>query len=257
MKKLITIISILLVFLMLADTASAYTVKEGDTLTSIATQHNLTINELIVSNPQIKNEDLIYIGETLNIVAKNETSPQEKEEFPDKNLLLLAEVVRKEAQTETELEKINEAIDGLAAAPVEVQVQDEVVKEDEKPSELSKYSEKEIDLLARLVRAEAQTEPFEGKVAVACVVLNRIESPLFPDTMKEVIYERKQFQPVSNGQINKPADQESIDAVIAALTTQRDMAPGSLFFYNPDIATSRWLDSRATTLVIGQHVFKK
>jgi N-acetylmuramoyl-L-alanine amidase len=255
MKKLITTISILLIFLMLADTVSAYTVKEGDTLTSIASQHNLTINELIENNPQIKNEDLIYIGETLNIEAKNETSPLEKEEVSDKGLKLLAKGVRKEAQTEEELEKINEAIESLSA-PDEVQVA-EVVKEVVQPSELSKYTEQEIDLLARLVRAEAQTEPFEGKVAVACVVLNRIESPLFPDTMKEVIYERKQFQPVSNGQINKPADQESIDAVIAALTDHRDMAPGSLFFYNPDIATSRWLDSRATTLVIGQHVFKK
>jgi N-acetylmuramoyl-L-alanine amidase len=118
-------------------------------------------------------------------------------------------------------------------------------------------SDSEINLLARLVRAEAQTEPLEGKIAVACVVLNRVESPQFPDTINEVIYAPGQFQPVKNGEIDKPADEESIQAVKAALTDKRQLAPGALFFYNPTIATSRWLDSRATTLEIGQHVFKK
>lgn len=115
----------------------------------------------------------------------------------------------------------------------------------------------EIDLLARLVRAEAQTETFEGKVAVACVVLNRVEHPQFPDSVKDVIYQDGQFQPVQNGAINKPADEESIRAVNAALTEQRELASGALFFYNPAIATSRWLDSRETTIVIDSHVFKK
>jgi spore germination cell wall hydrolase CwlJ-like protein len=118
------------------------------------------------------------------------------------------------------------------------------------------YSESELDLLARLVRAEAQTEPFEGKVAVARVVINRVDSSQFPDTIKEVIYQKGQFQPVSNGEINKPADDESIKAVEAALSTMTNAANGSLFFYNPDIATSRWLDSRVTAVIIGQHVFK-
>jgi N-acetylmuramoyl-L-alanine amidase len=126
----------------------------------------------------------------------------------------------------------------------------------EEPVNLN-LSDTEIDLLSRLVRAEAQTEPLEGKVAVACVVLNRVESPQFPDSIKEVIFAPGQFQPVKNGEINKPADEESIQAVKAALSEQRQLAPGALFFYNPAIATSRWLDSRETTLVIGQHVFKK
>ncbi|MEH7085731.1 cell wall hydrolase [Neobacillus drentensis] len=120
-----------------------------------------------------------------------------------------------------------------------------------------RLSNNEIDLLARLVRAEAQTEPYKGKIAVACVVLNRIENKKFPDTLKEVIYAPGQFQPVQNGEINKPADKESIKAVKAALSEQRQLVPGALFFYNPANATSRWLDSRKTTMVIGRHVFKK
>ncbi|GAE27784.1 putative Cell wall hydrolase [Halalkalibacter wakoensis JCM 9140] len=117
-------------------------------------------------------------------------------------------------------------------------------------------TDQEFDLLARIVRAEAQTEPFEGKVAVADVVLNRVESSHFPDTVKEVIYEPRQFQPVSNGQYKRPADQESIEAVEAALSDMRNISEDSLFFYNPDIATNRWLDTRKTAVVIGQHVFK-
>jgi N-acetylmuramoyl-L-alanine amidase len=118
-------------------------------------------------------------------------------------------------------------------------------------------SNDELELLARLVRAEAQTESFDGKVAVACVVLNRVEHPQFPDSIKEVIYQPGQFQPVQNGAIEIPADEESINAVNAALNEQREFAAGSLFFYNPAIATSRWLDSRETTAIIGSHVFKQ
>jgi spore germination cell wall hydrolase CwlJ-like protein len=118
------------------------------------------------------------------------------------------------------------------------------------------FSEYEKDLLARLVRAEAQSEPYNGKVAVAEVVLNRINSGKFPSTVEGVIYQRGQFSPVSNGSINKPADSDSRRAVDQAIASS-DALYGSLFFYNPDTATSRWLDSKPTTVAIGNHVFKK
>ena len=126
-----------------------------------------------------------------------------------------------------------------------------------KPKVTVGYSKNELDLLARLVRAEAESEPYQGKVAVACVVLNRVASPSFPDSIKEVIYQKGQFQPVRNGEINQPADGDSIKAVEEALNENGNIAAGSLFFYNPSTATNRWLDSRDTTLVIGHHVFKK
>ena len=121
----------------------------------------------------------------------------------------------------------------------------------------SNVSAYEKDLLARLVRAEAESEPYSGKVAVAVVVLNRVDSSSFPNSISAVINQAGQFSPVSNGEINKPADSESIRAVNEALTTKRSLGAGSLFFYNPKTATSRWLDSRPTTLVIGNHTFKK
>jgi N-acetylmuramoyl-L-alanine amidase len=121
-------------------------------------------------------------------------------------------------------------------------------------------SSAEKDLLARLVHAEAKGEPFAGKVAVATVVLNRVDHPDFPNTIKEVIYERSggyyAFTPVQNGEINKPADGEAYRAVEEALAF-RGLGNGSLFFYNPKTAKSQWLRSKQVTVVIGNHVFAK
>lgn len=121
-------------------------------------------------------------------------------------------------------------------------------------------SQADKDLLARLVHAEAKGEPFAGKVAVATVVLNRVDHPNFPNTIRQVIYERSggyyAFTPVQNGEINKPADREAYRAVEEAIAF-RGLGSGSLYFYNPKTAKSEWIRSRQVTVVIGNHVFAK
>lgn len=118
----------------------------------------------------------------------------------------------------------------------------------------------EKDLLARLVNAEAKGESYAGKVAVATVVLNRVESNDFPDTVKSVIYQVSNghyaFTPVQNGAINQPASAESKRAVNEAIA-MKGLGNGSLFFYNPKTAQSKWIKSRPVTTVIGNHVFAK
>lgn len=114
--------------------------------------------------------------------------------------------------------------------------------------------EEEKKLLARLVQAEAEGEPFAGKVAVANVVLNRVEHEQFPDTVKEVIYQRNAFEPVQNGSINEPATEEAIQAVEEALTDD-GKDEELLYFYNPDTATSDWIFSREVVKTIGNHSF--
>ena len=116
--------------------------------------------------------------------------------------------------------------------------------------------EEEKDLLARLVTAEANGEPYEGKVAVATVVLNRVDHEQYPDSIKEVIYEERQFQPVDNGMINNPATAEAEEAVNEAIARQ-GTGKGSLNFYNPDIVDSEWHRSKTVTAEIGNHVFTK
>ncbi|MGV2941350.1 cell wall hydrolase [Mesobacillus sp. LC4] len=113
--------------------------------------------------------------------------------------------------------------------------------------------EEEVKLLARLVHAEAKGEPYEGKVAVAEVVLNRVENEQFPDSVKEVIYQKNAFQPVQNGAINKPAGEEAIKAVEDALENENKI--DSLYFYNPDTATSQWIFTRDVVKTIGKHAF--
>jgi N-acetylmuramoyl-L-alanine amidase len=200
----------------------AYNVEKGDTMTEIAKEHGLTLKELAKANPHIEDLDLIIVGQQI----KTETTSTSSQPLKESNSNKTKKVMVPETKVSSSNEKVS-------------------------------ISEDEIDLLARIVRAEAQTEPFEGKVAVASVVLNRVESSQFPNTIKKVIYQPGQFQPVSNGAINKPADKQSIKAVRAALSDLKNIAKDSLFFYNPKIATNRWLDTRKTTVVIGQHVFKK
>jgi N-acetylmuramoyl-L-alanine amidase len=116
------------------------------------------------------------------------------------------------------------------------------------------------DLMARLVQAEAKGESYAGKVAVATVILNRMDHPDFPNTVKGVIYQVDggyyAFTPVKNGAINNPAGAESKRAVNEALAL-RGTGKGSIYFYNPKTAASTWILSRPVTTRIGNHVFAK
>ena len=120
----------------------------------------------------------------------------------------------------------------------------------------SGLSASDKDLMARLVRAEAQGEPYAGKVAVATVILNRVSSSDFPNTVSSVIYQSGQFSPVANGEINKAADSDSVRAVNEAIAN-RGQGAGSLFFYNPKTSTNTWITHRPVTVVIANHTFAK
>ncbi|UTV34838.1 cell wall hydrolase [Bacillus altitudinis] len=126
------------------------------------------------------------------------------------------------------------------------------IKKDNKTT-INKNSE--VDLLARLIRAEAQGESYSGKVAVGEVVINRVNSSEFPNTIEAVIYQSGQFSPVSNGSINKPADSDSLKAAQEALGSGSNVGD-ALYFYNPRTASNHWLDSKPTKAVIGSHNFK-
>ena len=118
----------------------------------------------------------------------------------------------------------------------------------------SSSSSGDLYLLARLVHGEARGEPYKGKVAVAAVVLNRVKSSSFPNTIAGVIYQRGAFDAVSDGQINMQPDNESIRAARDAMNGW-DPSHGCLYYYNPKTATSRWMLSRPVLLRIGQHAF--
>ncbi|WP_315073201.1 cell wall hydrolase [uncultured Clostridium sp.] len=116
----------------------------------------------------------------------------------------------------------------------------------------------DIDLMAKVVSAESRGEPYAGKVAVASVVLNRTIDPHFPNTIKEVIFQKNAFSCVKNGQINASADQDCYDAVYDAIRGI-DPTNDALFFYNPAIATCTWMKEtqKINETTIGHHTFFK
>ncbi|MCO0599755.1 cell wall hydrolase [Peribacillus butanolivorans] len=115
-------------------------------------------------------------------------------------------------------------------------------------------SENDKDLLARLVHAEAKGEPYRGKVEVAGVVLNRLDSNEFPDTIHEVIYQKNQFSPVGDGSINKAAGADAKRAVNEAIAIH-GYTNDALYFWNPSISDSEWMKQLEVIKIIGGHHF--
>lgn len=113
----------------------------------------------------------------------------------------------------------------------------------------------EVDLLARLVAAEAEGEPYTGQVAVAAVILNRVQSPQFPNSISGVAYQPLAFESVMNGLIWRRAPSaEAYNAARDALNGW-DPSYGSLFFWNPSKPVSPWIWTRNIIVHIGNHVF--
>lgn len=114
--------------------------------------------------------------------------------------------------------------------------------------------ENELELLAKAVHAEAKGEPYEGQIAVAAVILNRVEHPEFPNTVAGVIYEPLAFEVVANGTINQSPNEQARQAAYEALHGL-DPTGGAIYFYNPVTASSSWIKSRPVMKSIGKHVF--
>ena len=121
--------------------------------------------------------------------------------------------------------------------------------------ETSSYNN-DLNLLARIINGEARGESYTGQVAVGAVVLNRVRSSSFPNTISGVIYQPGAFTAVSDGQINKPVVQTCVNAARDAMNGW-DPSGGALYYYNPAIATSSWIWSRPVVARIGNHVFCK
>lgn len=209
MKKLITLLTIVASLFVAASPSFAesyYIVKSGDTMSQIASESGLSLQEFMAANPQVKSANLIYPGEKLTI---NDGQPSQS------------------------------------------------MAVDSKQNSIS-ISPADRDLLARLVHAEADGEPFAGQVEVANVVLNRVDSTQFPNSIPGVINQPGQFQAVSDGAINQAPDATNYKAVDEAIENRHN--DGSLYYYNPAISTSdncAWFATLQTVTVIGHHIFKK
>ena len=123
-------------------------------------------------------------------------------------------------------------------------------------SSSGRYSSSDLYLLARCVYGESRGEPYVGQVAVAAVVLNRVKSAAFPNSISGVIYQPYAFTCVSDGQLYLEPDQSAYNAARDAMNGW-DPTNGCLYYYNPATATSAWIWSRPIMLQIGRHNFCK
>lgn len=112
----------------------------------------------------------------------------------------------------------------------------------------------DIELLARIIHAEAGSEPYIGKVAVGAVIMNRVQNPKFPSSIAGVVYQPHAFESVSNGLYSKPASKASRKAAQDAISGW-DPSGGALYFFNPAKTRNAWIWARKIINRIGKHVF--
>lgn len=114
----------------------------------------------------------------------------------------------------------------------------------------------DINLLARVISAEARGEVYEGQVAVGAVILNRVEHPSFPNSIAGVVYQKGAFTCMTDGQINQPVADSAYRAARDAINGL-DPSGGAIYYFNPNTATSSWIWSRPAIKTIGKHIFCK
>lgn len=131
-------------------------------------------------------------------------------------------------------------------------------KDGNKSYAASSNSKSDLQLMARAINGEARGEPYEGQVAVGAVILNRVRSSSFPNTIAGVIYEPGAFTAVADGQINVPiAEDSTVYKAAQDALNGWDPTGGAIYYFNPDTATNKWIWSRPLIKQIGKHRFCK
>lgn len=233
--------------------AASHTVAPGESLWKISTRYGITIDQLKRANNLTT--DTIFSGQTLYIPEGQQLYTVK----PGDSLYIIGtrygmsvrELMDRNRLTSTMIypgQKLNVSPGAAAPAPAGRGA----------AGNLTNFSASEFDILARIITAEADDQSYETKVAVGAVVLNRVASPLFPDTIRGVVYQvdsggRYQFEPVANGWINRPPSAEAISAARDALSGW-DPTNGALFFWESWVKSS-YLNNRTLAANIGAFTF--
>lgn len=231
-----------------------YTVKSGDTLYLIAQRYGTTVDALKRANNLSSN--YLWVGQRLTITSGSTTAASGSSyKVQSGDTLYL--IAKKYGITVDALKKAN----GLSGSYLWVGQTLKIPttsKSSVTSNSVYNLSQSDIDLLARLVRAESEGEPYIGQVAVAATILNRLKDPRYPNTVPGIIYQvdngRYQYSPVLDGRINLAPNASAYKAVQAALTGW-DPSNGANGFYNPSLTNSQWVRSHPVTVRIGNHVF--
>jgi N-acetylmuramoyl-L-alanine amidase len=227
-----------------AASAADYTITQNDTLYKIGILFNTPVSILKTDNKLTS--DNIYPGQVLNVPAELYSIKS------GDSLYLISKRYNVDLNA---IRKANNKWDNNLIPGIKL------ILPGIKPisGAIINYTIDEVDLLARLITAEATGQPYDAMVAIGGVVVNRVQSKEWPNTITNVIYHVAggyyQFTPVKNGYINNPASDTAIRAARVAIAGQ-DSSKGAMFYFD-DSSTNQWLWSKPITVQIGRMVFVK
>lgn len=255
-KIVVSILIVVLVVLStagLAEAGTAYTVQAGDSLYLISNRFGTTVPNLKSANGLTSNS--VYVGQRLVIpggsgASATNTGSRYTVQAGDN----LYKISVKFGVTVNSIKKANKLWKDMLYPGQKLTIPGRSSREAVVASR--SFSRSELDLLAKAVFAEARGEVYEGQVAVAAVILNRVKNPNFPNTISGVIYQPGAFTAVTDGQINLAPNQSAYNAVRDAINGW-DPSKGAIYYWNPATAQSKWVWSRPVTVQIGNHLFAK
>lgn len=252
-------------------------IQRGETIWGLAQTHNTTVDEIVKLN-KVKSPDKIREGESLwvpnkvveekpkqiedNIVSDNTVNPAWWVNALHIRIVQLQEstiptyeiFVNKETPDPPIINTLPDDLDAVQKQTVQKTASIGAESQILSRSLGRLVSKEDVEILTRVIHGEARGENFEGQVAVGAVVLNRLKDPRFPKTIRAVVYQSGAFTAVDDKQIQLDPNDQSYKAAEAALSGQ-DPTNGALFYYNPRLATDRWIKSRSVIKSIGNHTF--
>ena len=234
-----------------------YTVAPGDTLSQIAVKYGTTVDAIKTTNNLTS--DLITIGQTLAIPSSStnhvSTNTGTYTVAPGDTLSQIAarnettvDAIKTTNNLSSDLIKVGQTLVFPTTGGGAVHTTPE-----------SHFNHEDVEWLSKMIYSEARGESLEGQIAVGAVIMNRVKSNEFPNTIKEVLFEvnhgHYQFSPAGSGLIyDAVPDETNLEAARRALQGE-DPTNGSVYFYNPDKTNDAWVTSRTVSTTIGNHVF--
>ena len=251
LKKAAVFTAVAMTFLLGSAGVSAselryHNVVKGESCYTIAVNYGVPLSAVLNANG-LTAGDLIYPGQTVAVDANAKDAPNAN--YTVKRGDTLYAIASARSISTTQLKQMN----GLTADRIYAGQKLKVPQ----TTAGTGLSENEIYLMAKMIHAEARGESAKGQTAVGAVIMNRIKSDLFPNTLSGVLYQKNQFTAVNDGQFHSLEPAETAYAAAREAANGVDPTGGALYYWNPQKTNNAWLNAKPILAVIGNHVFAR